>query len=335
MKVLINSSLPFALAHGGWQIQIEQTAAALKRIGVEVEFMRWYDGGQTAEVIHYFGRMPFEHVQLAQAKGIKVVMAELLTATGSRSRRQLQVQKAVNQIYSRFAPRMLVAPFQWDSYRQADAVVALTAWEGHLMQYLFGTPPERIHIVPNGVEREFLQSVPQPRGEWLVCTATITERKRVLELAQAAVHANTPVWIIGRAYADTDSYAREFTALARRHPQVIRFEGPVNDRRRLAEIYRTARGFVLLSSMESLSLSALEAGACECPLLLSDLPWARSSFGERASYVPFTASTATAAAALRAFYDAAPTLPHPARPLDWDQVAGQLKVIYEQLTAAK
>ena len=41
--------------------------------------------------------------------------------------------------------------------------------------------------------------------------------------------------------------------------------------------YREARGFVLLSAMESLSLSALEAAACECPLFLSDLPWARSS----------------------------------------------------------
>ena len=331
MKVLINSSLPFALAHGGWQIQIEQTEAALKRNGVDAEFTRWYDEAQTGDLIHYFGRMPVEQVRLARAKGIKVVMAELLTATGSRSPKQLRMQRLISRGYERFAPRMFVAPFQWDSYRLADAIVALTPWEGHLMNYLFDAPKERIHIVPNGVEEVFLNSLPQPRGPWLVCTATITERKRVLELAQAAVQARTPVWIIGRAYAESDPYGQKFAALAKQHPDVIRFEGAINDRRRLAEIYRAARGFVLLSSMESLSLSALEAGACECPLLLSDLPWARSSFGANASYVPFTADTAGTAAALRSFYDAAETLPRPPKPMNWTQVGAQLKDLYARV----
>ncbi len=51
-----------------------------------------------------------------------------------------------------------------------------------------------------------------------------------------------------------------------------------NNRSQLAEIYRPVRGFVRLSTKESVSLSALEAEACECPLLLSDLPWARTTF---------------------------------------------------------
>lgn len=335
MKVVINSSLPSALAHGGWQIQIEQTAAALRRVGVDVEFCRWYDPHQQADIIHYFGRMPFEHVRLARDKGIRVVMAELLTAPGSRSPNQLRLQKWVSRTFERLAPGNFVTAFQWDSYRQADAVIALTSWEGYLMNYLFDAPADRIHIVPNGVEREFLESTPQPRGPWLVCTATITERKRVLELAQAAILAQTPLWIIGRAYSESDPYGRQFTECARQHPKIIRFEGPINDRARLAEAYRTARGFVLLSSMESLSLSALEAGACQCPLLLSDLPWARSSFGDRASYVSHRATPATTAQALRQFYDAAPNLPHPPRPLSWDDVARQLKELYEKLLTSK
>jgi glycosyltransferase involved in cell wall biosynthesis len=186
-------------------------------------------------------------------------------------------------------------------------------------------------VVANGVEEAFLQSAPVPRGPWLVCTATITERKRVLELAQAAVRAQTPVWIIGQPYADTEPYAREFLALAGRHPGFIRYEGGVGDRARLAEIYRQARGFVLLSAMESLSLSALEAAACECPLLLGDLPWARCTFGDAARYCPVTPATVTTAAALRAFYDAAPQLPPPPKPANWTQIGRQLKAIYEDL----
>ena len=198
------------------------------------------------------------------------------------------------------------------------------------MQEMFGAPTARTHVVPNGVEDAFLRAEPRARGSWLVCTATITERKRVLELAQAAVLAQTPVWILGKPYSNSDPYAVRFEQLAREQPRWIRFEGPVQDRARLAEIYREARGFVLLSTMESLSLSALEAAACECPLLLTDLPWARTVFGDGATYCPI-GSTAQTAASLRQFHDQAPGLPPPPKPLSWREVAAQFKNLYECL----
>jgi glycosyltransferase involved in cell wall biosynthesis len=328
MKVLLNCNLPFSLAHGGQQIQIERTQAGLLANGVEAEPLRWWDDRQTGDIIHYFGRMPAGQIHLARQKGIRVVMAELLTGPGSRTPAQLRVQKWISRAIKRLAPGSFAAPFNWDAYPQADACVALTPWEAKLMVYLFNAPPDRVHVVANGVEEAFLQSTPAPRGPWLICTATITERKRVLELAQAAVLARTPVWIIGRAYAETDPYARAFIDLARQQPDVIRYEGGLNDRVRLAEIYRAARGFVLLSTMESLSLSALEAAACECPLLLSDLPWARCTFATNAQYCPVNQSAAATAKVLRAFYDTAPTLPPTPKPAGWNQIGRELKAVY-------
>ncbi len=248
MKVLFNCSLPFNLAHGGHAIQIQQTMAALRGIGVEVEHLRWWDEHQTGDLIHYFsGRMTADQIRFAHQKNIKVVMSELLTGQGSRTVSRLRFQKYLNRAIERLAPRSFTAGFRWESYRIADAFIANTAWEKHLMEYLFGSDPARTFVVPNGVEELFFQSPPE-RGPWLVCTATITERKRVLELAEAAVMAQTPIWIIGRAYTDEDAYAKKFLILARTHPRWIRFEGPVNDRASLAKIYREARGFVLLST---------------------------------------------------------------------------------------
>jgi glycosyltransferase involved in cell wall biosynthesis len=223
--------------------------------------------------------------------------------------------------------------FGWESYRHADALIALTGWEKQLMQFKFGAQPEKIFVVPNGVEPEFFAATKTARGEWLVCTATITERKRVLELAQAAVAAKTPMWVIGRAYADSDAYAQKFFAFAKQNPKFVRYEGGINDRAALARIYRAARGFVLLSSMESLSLSALEAAACECPLLLSDLPWARSSFTAGTQFCPVTDSTAATAGTLKKFYVDAPGLPAPPIPATWPDVARQFKTIYERVFA--
>ena len=196
------------------------------------------------------------------------------------------------------------------------------------MSYIFSAPKEKVHVVGNGVEEVFFQAPPAVRGQWLVCAATITERKRILELAEAAVVAKTPVWIIGKPYADSDRYGQRFVALSRQNPQIIRYEGAISERALLARIYREARGFVLLSTMESLSLSALEAAACECPLLLSDLPWARTTFKEEASYCPI-ASTFETAACLRKFYDSAPNLGTPSKPPSWSEIARQLKAIYE------
>jgi glycosyltransferase involved in cell wall biosynthesis len=329
MKVLFDYHTPFALAHGGLQYQIIQTKAALERAGVETDYLRWWDDEQHADVIHFVGRPTTEYITFARGQGCKVIVAELLTATGSRSRVELAVQRFCIGILRRILPGMFALRMAWDSYRLADACIANTAWEAHLMNYLFKASMERIHVVPNGVEDVFLNSPPATRGQWLVCAATITARKRVLELAEAAVAAQTPLWIIGKPYSDSDPYAHKVLALARRHPDLLRHKGAISDRAGLARIYREARGFVLLSDMETRSLSAEEAAACECPLLLSDLPWARSSFGENASYCP-VASPKRSAVFLKNFYDSAPALPVPPKPAAWIEVGRRIKAVYEQ-----
>jgi len=334
MKVLFNCHTPFMLAHGGAQIQIEQTMRALGKAGVEVEPLRWWDDKQSGDILQHHGRLSSTILRLAQEKGMKVVLFDLLSAHGSRSRRRHLFHKAMIRVLGKTLPGSFTAAFSWDSYQLADACLASTRLEADLMSYVFGARANRVHVVPNGVEDAFLESRSVERGKWLVCTATITERKRVVELAEGAVEAQTPAWIIGKAYSDTDPYAKRFYDLVQRHSGILRYEGPIADRARLAAIYREARGFVLLSTMETLSLSAGEAAACECPLLLSDLPWARTSFGEHAWYCPI-GSVATTAQALRKFYDAAPGLKPPPRPMGWLDVAHQLKEIYSSLLAAR
>ena len=318
------------LAHGGAQIQIEQTKIALEKIGVEVENLRWWDDGQACDVLHFFGRMPIALLRLAQAKGIKVVLADLLTEQGSRPPGRIKAQRTLSQVLKRVLPGSLVSAFNWESYKLADACVALTSHEAQLMHYLFDAPLEKMHVVPNGVEDVFLEKLPGTRGPWLVCTATITERKRIVELAEAAVAAQTPLWVVGKPYSESDPYSKRYLDLAAQHPKILRYEGPIADRRRMAEVYREARGFVLLSTMESLSLSALEAAACKCPLLLSNLPWARTVFKESVSYCA-VADAAQTAGVLKRFYDAALTLPPPPTPLSWVEVARQFKTVYEGL----
>ena len=320
------------LAHGGLQTQIERTKAALEAGGLEVEYLRWWDDSQSGDIIHFFGRPNPSHIGFAHAKGIKYVMSELLTGQGSRTRAQLKIQAGIEHALVKCIPATFLANFRWDAYKKADAFIVLTEWEAEVTRILFNPDESKLHVVPNGVEEDFFRNPELPRqsGEELVCTATITERKRILELAEAAVEAQVPVRILGKPYGEDDPYYRRFLALASESPKFVRYGRGVSNRRALADTYQQARGFVLLSTMESLSLSALEAAASGCPLLLSDLPWARCTFGGSATYCPVVNSQSTAAI-LRMFYDQAPKLPKPLPPCRWSNVATQLLQIYKSV----
>ena len=172
MKVLFDHPMPFALAHGGFQQQILQTKSALQQAGIETDFVRWWDDTQRGDLIHFAGRPSADYIAFAHGRGCKVVIAELLTATGSRSRGALALQKLLTAILHKSLPAAFTTRMAWDAYRLADACIALTPWEAHLMNYLFNAPKERIHVVPNGVEEIFLNSAPATRGPWLVCTAS-------------------------------------------------------------------------------------------------------------------------------------------------------------------
>lgn len=331
MKVIFEHHSPFVLAHGGAQIQIEQTWIGLQKLGVAVEPLRWWDETQSGDILHHFNRIPTFLQRLAQEKGMKVVMSAFVSGLGARPAWQRLLQKLAFRVIKPVAPKRLRDLFDWDSYRLLDAIIAMTPYEAALLTGIHGAPPSRVHVVPNGVEEVFLKSQPSPRGKWLVCTASIIELKQILKLAQMAVRAETPVWIIGKAIADENEYARNFVEYARQNPRFVRYEGPIADRAQLAGIYRQARGFVLLSRWESLSLSALEAAACRCPLLLSGLPWARDVFKDKATYCRVNEPLPAAAAVLRQFYEAAPNLEPPPAPLSWTEVAGQIKVVYESI----
>jgi glycosyltransferase involved in cell wall biosynthesis len=332
VKILIDHQLPFLLAHGGLQTQIERTKEALEQAGIEVQYLRWWDDSQKGDIIHFFGRANPSHIDFAHAKGMRYVMSELLTGQGSRSPTQLKIQGMLERALRKLVPPTFLANFRWEAYHKADACIVLTEWEAEVTRLLFSPPPQRLHVVPNGVEPEFFIAPDNltKRGDELVCTATITERKRVLELAEAAVAARVPIRILGNPYGRDDPYYLRFLALAERHSDFVRYAGPVNDRAELARIYQSARGFVLLSTMESLSLSALEAAASGCPLLLTDLPWARSSFGDSASYCPMSNLEQTAAI-LREFHQKAARLRVPPPPPTWEIVADRLAIIYQKI----
>src|SRR4026208_1625078 len=93
MRVIFDHPFPFALAHGGFQVQIEQTKRGLGENQVHVDFTRWWDSQQEGDLIHYFAAAPNPYLESARAKNIPVIMTTLFTETCNRSDSQLRRQR--------------------------------------------------------------------------------------------------------------------------------------------------------------------------------------------------------------------------------------------------
>src|SRR5262245_22284441 len=125
MKVLFDHACPFQFAHGGVQIQIEQTKRALERHGIEAEWLRWWDAGQCGDVVHWFGEVPSGLLDLARAKGLATVITTLFTATCNRPGWRLRLQGLGIRAFLR-QPFFegLKRQLHWRSWRLADRCVA-------------------------------------------------------------------------------------------------------------------------------------------------------------------------------------------------------------------
>ena len=331
MKILFDHSLPFAWAHGGFQVQIEQTKAALERRGLEVDPVRWWDDRQRGDLIHRFGAPSTSYLQVAREKGLPVVVTHLFSATCNRTSFQLNVQGAITRTLLALPGwGMVKNQLIWKSFQMADRMVIGLQAEKRVLQTVYGIPDSRIVRIPLGLDDVFLKIGTPSRSEsYLITTGTITEPKRSIEMALMAREAQVPILFVGKPYSRIDPYWKKFSALI--DDRFVLYRDHVADRTEMISLLQSSRGFVLFSHYENWCLSAHEAAACGLPLLVPDLPWSRERFGDQASYLqPVPASGNVAK--LRSFYERCPTLPPPTiRFYSWDDVAAQLEVCYRSL----
>src|SRR5688572_26473600 len=92
MKILLDHPLPFIFAHGGAEVQLHQSLAGLKEIGVGAEFLRWWDATQPVDLVHCFSMPVSGYLELARKRGLPVVLTAFFSATCNRPTWRLAVQ---------------------------------------------------------------------------------------------------------------------------------------------------------------------------------------------------------------------------------------------------
>ncbi len=329
VNILLDHSSPFRLAHGGFSVLIEKTAAALDATGGGVDWMRWWDARQPVDLIHYFAPVPsVGYLHQARTKGIPVVLTSLVDWPANQPAWQTRRRRLTYEIINRLPGISgLRGGMHWQSFHHCSRNIVCMQCEKDFIVNAYDVDPARIEVVSPGLADNFRHAEPSVRdGDYLVCTATISTRKRNVRLAQLARETQTPILFIGRPYGQSDPYWKEFAALI--DGRYVRHEGDVDGDAALIEKLRHARGFVFMSRVESWCFAASEAAACGLPMLLPRLNWAVERFGDQASYFPED-DPAGEAAVLRDFYARCADLPAPEiEHLSWPDVGRRLREIY-------
>ena len=164
---------------------------------------------------------------------------------------------------------------------------------------------EKISVVYNAIDRQLFKPqtsdlrhqtsdiTPQPSAPFVLCVSSIDPRKnfaRLIEACQGLTGAK--LYIVGkynRVFSQTSALTpqtsdiRHQTSDISPQPSNIQFLGRVSDDE-LVRLYNQAACFVFPSLYEGFGLPPLEAMACGCPVLVSDIPVEREVCGDAALY---------------------------------------------------
>ena len=330
---------------GGLQIQILETSAALRRLGIEARLVDPVRERLTDfDLIHVFSAINGNHriVECARDQGLPVIVSPLIrphwtTRLGWLAQRLESVVGRLTQWNVKTEYQAIAS-----CLRRADVLIALGDPERRAIIDAFHIAPERIRVVPNGIPPRFFKAEPQafceryavPAG-FVLSVATISPHKNQLAVARALEGTGRQLVLIGPCGGGDEEYMERLLALEHvKYIGALDYESPL-----LASAYVAAGVFCLPALSEVMPLSVMESLAAGTPVVMTrnhcmDV----SRMGEVVAEVSPQDETAIREAVERfARLQVAPEACRAAvAHFSWDTVAAEIALCYEQaLTAAE
>ena len=171
--------------------------------------------------------------------------------------------------------------------RRVRAIITVSAFSKERLISRLRVPESKIHVIPNGLSEDFQLEQEsdldaQLSEPFFLYAGSLEPRKNLGCLLEAWDRAGFKDWrlvIVGERAGIFEN-----VSLKTNSPQVI-FTGRI-DNQKLVNLYRAAHAFVSPSVYEGFGLPPLEAMACGCPCVISDIPAHREVCGIAPTYVP-------------------------------------------------
>lgn len=157
----------------------------------------------------------------------------------------------------------------WFTYRQAQRVHVATCSDKHLVEQVFGVPARLIGVYPNWIDNELFAPREEEKTSRLLCVGRLTVQKHLELLLKALEGTELGLDLVGDGELRT-----KLEAEADQRGVDVRFLGRLqNDQ--LPAIYNAHRIYVLCSRYEGNPKTLLEAMACGCAVIGTDVPGIR------------------------------------------------------------
>jgi glycosyltransferase involved in cell wall biosynthesis len=161
--------------------------------------------------------------------------------------------------------------------RRGDRIVTISRFSADEVASVLGVPDEKLRVIPLAAAAAFRADGERGDGDYILAVGTLEPRKNLPRLVEAFRRAQLDgceLRIVG---------ARGWGGVEPVRAENVRWLGEVDDEE-LARLYRGARCSVYVSLYEGFGLPVLEAMACGCAVVASDLPPIRE-FGRGIVYV--------------------------------------------------
>lgn len=178
------------------------------------------------------------------------------------------------------------------TFRQADAVITVSHSEKAAMLRYYPRLSHKIHVIQNGgLGRRFMETSPPPESTagdddpMLLYVGALNPRKNPQGILQAvSLLARRMNFRLVLAGGGSKSFQNKELAISDNLRERVVLTGQINDTDQLIELYRKAACLVFPSFYEASPLPPIEAMACGCPVIASDIPALQERCGDAALY---------------------------------------------------
>ena len=349
MKVGILSYPMLFQNDGGLQVQIRESIAQLRLLGVDVRLLDvTTDKLADYDIVHVFAATQgnYKLVEQARAKGCAVVVSGLLNrALVPRNALSLSAVKLLGKAIGRLSHYSVTTTYETvkKALTEADHVIALSQWERTTLSQVYAVRPEKVSVIPNGVSTHFydadaaaFMALHSIEGQFVFCPAQISSWKNQKTLIQALAHTGITVVLAGSVPEREKAYFSECLTVP---GAKVRYLGNLDrNSAEFAGCFAAAAAVVLPSTSESGPLVALEALAAGTPAIITS----NNGLDMKLDGVCLSAVNPFDVAAWRA--EVLRVLAAPRNPAhfkqavadcSWNQVALHIKKIYEEQIQAR
>lgn len=241
--------------------------------GHSVFFENWWEGNLDYDVIHFFGFNDINRLLELKKRGVKLIYTHIIDELANSSNTLKFRYRMQRLLLKLLLPQtLLFRIFPHYAIDLFDRVVYINSSDFLAGQYIFGVKPAKCSIIGHGYHTaNILKILPNEiYKDCLLCIGTIVPRKRQVELAKLAIKSKVRVVFAGHHY--NDDYYNEFMSFV---GEYVVYLGRIDDTLKNV-LLNSCKGFVLLSRSESGCIAIYEASSFGLPIILPDLPWARS-----------------------------------------------------------